>query len=156
MASRVKTAAQILQDKGGELHRVGEDATVLEALQAMVQNKVGSILIESDSRVVGIFTERDLMRRSIEPGFDLAQARICDVMTTGLKYAPHTATAYELMDKFLGLRLRHLLIDKDDEFIGLLSIGDVVRCALQERTRELEELHVVASWEYHEEWKPRR
>lgn len=60
------------------------------------------------------------------------------------------------MDKFFGLRLRHLLIEQDGEFIGLLSIGDVVRSALRQRTRELEELQQVANWEYYAEWKPRK
>ena len=73
-----------------------------------------------------------------------------------LPVLPASDTAFELMDKFLGLRLRHLLIDRAGDFIGLLSIGDVVRCALGERTRELEELQVVANWEYYEEWKPRQ
>lgn len=60
------------------------------------------------------------------------------------------------MDKFLGLRLRHLLIDKNGESIGLLSVVDVMRSALQEKTLELEELHTVATWEYYEEWTPRQ
>jgi signal-transduction protein with cAMP-binding, CBS, and nucleotidyltransferase domain len=85
-------------------------------------------------------------------------------MTPGVKFAAHTDSAYELMDKFLGLRLRHLLglrlrhllVDKKGEFIGLLSVVDVMRTALQEKTREFEELHTVATWEYYEEWRPRQ
>ena len=156
MASDVKTAEQILQEKGSALYSVAEDTTVLESLRIMVESKVGSILIKEGSRVVGIYTERDLIRNSIEPGFDPATTPISQVMTRGLRFAPHSDTAFELMDKFLGLRLRHLLIDRAGEFIGLLSIGDVVRCALGERTRELEELQVVVNWEYYEEWKPRQ
>ena len=156
MATDVKTAEQILQDKGEELFWVAADVTVLEALRTMVANKVGSVLIKEGSRIVGIYTERDLMRNTIDPAFDASRVRIADVMTRGLKYAPHTDTAYDLMDKFLGLRLRHLLIDRKGAFIGLLSIGDVVRSALRERTRELEALHEVVSWEYYEEWKPRQ
>lgn len=156
MASHVKTAEQILQDKGGQLHSVAGDVNVLEALRIMVESKVGSILIKEGSRIVGIYTERDLMRNTIEPGFEPASTPIESVMTRGLRFAPHSDTAYELMDKFLGLRLRHLLIDKDGEFIGMLSIGDVVRSALRDRTRELEELQEVTNWEYYEEWKPRK
>jgi CBS domain-containing protein len=156
MAQDVKTAEQILQEKGGDLYSVGEDATILEALRLMVENKVGSTLVAEGRRLVGIYTERDLMRNTIDPEFDPAAARIGDYMTRGLKYAPHTDTAYELMDKFLGLRIRHLLIDKNDEFIGLLSVGDVIKAALQARTDELEELEAIAKWEYYEEWKPRR
>jgi CBS domain-containing protein len=156
MASQAKTAEQILQDKGGELYTVAEGTTVLEALRIMVESKVGSILIKQGTRIVGIYTERDLMRNTIEPGFDPATTTMAQVMTRGLQYAPHSDTAFDLMDKFLGLRLRHLLVDRAGEFIGVLSIGDVVRSALRERTRELEELQEVVNWEYYEEWKPRQ
>lgn len=122
----------------------------------MVEHKVGSTLIKEGSRIVGIWTERDLLRNSINANFDPKTARIGDYMTRGVKFATHTDSAYDLMDKFLGLRLRHLLIDKNGEFIGLLSVVDVMRSALQEKTRELEELHTVATWEYYEEWKPRQ
>jgi len=156
MASDVKTAEQILQEKGSTLYTVAEDTMVLESLRIMVGNKVGSILIKQGSRIIGIYTERDLIRNTIEANFDPATTPISQVMTRGLQFAPHTDTAFELMDKFLGLRLRHLLIDRVGDFIGMLSIGDVVRCALGERTRELEQLQVVANWEYYEEWKPRQ
>ena len=150
------TAEDILAVKGGDLLSVPEDATIGEALEVMVGGKVGSILVREGSRIVGIYTERDLMRNSLDTGFDPRKARIGDHMTRGLKFAPHSDTAYELMDKFLGLRIRHLLIDKHDEFIGLLSVGDVIKAALQARTDELEELEAIAKWEYYEEWKPRR
>ena len=150
------TAEDILAAKGGDLLSIPEDATIGEALEVMVEGKVGSILVREGSRIVGIYTERDLMRNAIGAGFDPGKARIGDHMTRGLKFASHTDTAYELMDKFLGLRIRHLLIDKHDKFIGLLSVGDVIKAALQARTDELEELEAIAKWEYYEEWKPRR
>ena len=156
MATELMTAADILEVKGGDVLSVDMDATIHDALQMMVEHKVGSTLVKDGTRIVGIYTERDLMRNTIEPGFDARATRIGDRMSRGLKYAPHTDTAYDLMDKFLGLRLRHLLIDKDDEFIGLLSIGDVIKAALQDKTREFEVLEAIAKWQYHEEWKPRQ
>ncbi len=156
MAVEVITAEEILEFKGGEMYSVTADTTIHVALEQMVAHKVGSTLVKEGSRIVGIWTERDLMRSSIDPDFDPTTARIGDYMTRGVKFAPHTDSAYDLMDKFLGLRLRHLLIDKNDEFIGLLSVGDVMKTALHEKTREFEELHQVATWEYYEEWKPRQ
>ena len=156
MATELMTAADILEVKGGDVRSVDMGATIHDALQMMVEHKVGSTLVKDGTRIVGIYTERDLMRDTIQPGFDARAARIGDHMSRGLKYAPHTDTAYDLMDKFLGLRLRHLLIDKDDEFIGLLSIGDVIKAALQDKTREFEVLEAIAKWQYHEEWKPRQ
>jgi len=149
----MQTAEHILGIKGEEIISVAADATICEALQVMVERKVGSTLVTENGRFVGIWTERDLMRNTLDPDFDPRTARIGDYMVTGLRFAPHTDTVYELMDKFLGLRLRHLLIRKGEEFIGLLSIGDVIKVCLQEKTREFEELHAVVSWEYYEEWR---
>ena len=156
MQSDLMTAESILAQKGGELFCVTLDATVYDAVTMMVENKVGSTLIKDDTRIIGIYTERDLMRNCVDPDFDMKTARMGDFMSKGLKFAPHTDSAYELMDKFLGLRLRHLLIDRDDEFIGLLSIGDVIKAALQDKTKEFATLSRFANWEYHEEWKPRQ
>ena len=74
-------------------------------------------------------------------------------MTTGLLSAPHDNSCYELLDKFLGMRLRHLLITKDDKYIGLVSIGDVIKSCLQAKDDELRKLNKFVSWEYYENWR---
>ena len=57
------------------------------------------------------------------------------------------------MDKFLGLRVNHVLIERKGKYIGLLSVGDVMKAVIQEKTEELHELNSFMSWEYYEEWK---
>ena len=156
MGIPVMTAEEIIGEKGGEVHSVSADTTIHEALTTMVDHRVGSVLVKEGSRIVGIWTERDLMRNSIDRQFDPKTTSIGDYMTRGVKFAPHTDSAYALMDKFLGLRLRHLLIDKDGEFIGLLSVGDVMKTALHEKNREFEELHNTTTWAYYEEWRQGR
>tara|TARA_B100000809_G_C15051966_1_gene499239 strand:- start:688 stop:966 length:279 start_codon:yes stop_codon:yes gene_type:complete len=86
MASEEKTAQQILQDKGGDLYTVAGESMVLEALRIMVESKVGSVLIKEGTHVVGIYTERDLMRNTIDPDFDPASTPISQVMTRGLRF----------------------------------------------------------------------
>ena len=148
----MKTAEDMVRDKGGEIISVVADTTIHQALQVMVDHRVGATLIRENDQIVGIWTERDLMRNTLIEGFDPEQARIGDYMVAPIRSAPHTDTVYNLMDKFLGLRLRHLPIEKDGEYIGLLSVGDVMKANLQEKTRELESLNAVVSWEYYEDW----
>jgi signal-transduction protein with cAMP-binding, CBS, and nucleotidyltransferase domain len=57
------------------------------------------------------------------------------------------------MDKFLGMRLRHLLIEKNGQYIGMLSSGDVMKETLREKTREYESLNFEVSWDYYENWR---
>ena len=78
-------------------------------------------------------------------------------MSTELRKAPHDDTVYSMMDKFLGLRMRHLLIEKDGAVIGMLSAGDVSRASLALKNEELKELNAYVSWEYYDNWRwPRR
>lgn len=149
----IRTARDILKEKGGHMVTINFDATVFQALTVMTQNKVGAIVILEEEKIVGIWTERDLMFRALEEGFDPKTARLSDNMSTNLVSANVEEQAFQLYDKFLGRRIRHLLIEEDGEFIGLLSVGDVMKANLQQKNEEFEELNHMVSLEYYENWK---
>ncbi|MDX1269979.1 MAG: CBS domain-containing protein, partial [Oceanisphaera sp.] len=111
------------------------------ALLTMVNSNVGAILVEKDGDIVGIWTERDLMRDTVKAGFNPATSRIGDYMISPVIAAPHTDSVFNLMDKFLGLRISHLLIEKGRRHIGLLSVGDVMKATLQAKTDEFKALN---------------
>lgn len=148
-----RTARDILKEKGGHMVTITSDSSVFQALTIMTQNKVGSIVIIEDDKIIGIWTERDLMFRVLEEGFDPKTARLKDNMSEGLISANVEEQAYQLYDKFLGRRIRHLLIEEDGEYIGLLSVGDVMKANLQQKNEEFEELNHMVSLEYYENWK---
>lgn len=148
-----RTARDILKEKGGHMVTINSDATVFQALTVMTQNKVGSIVVLEEEKISGIWTERDLMFRALEEGFDPKTARLKDNMSENLVSANVEEQAYQLYDKFLGRRIRHLLIEEDGEYIGLLSVGDVMKANLQQKNEEFEELNHMVSLEYYENWK---
>ncbi|MCP5045560.1 MAG: CBS domain-containing protein [bacterium] len=148
----MKTAGDILREKKSEMIFVDEETTIAEAVSVMVKHKIGAILIKRDGKVIGIWTERDLLKNTAESGFDCKASKIKDYMSTGLKSAPVTDSVYMLMDKFLGLRLRHLLIEKNEEYIGMLSAGDIMKETLNQKTSELKHLNAIVSWDYYENW----
>ena len=149
----MKTAGDILKEKGSELICVDEGSTIYEALNLMVEKKIGAILINRGEKIVGIWTERDLMRNTLDNGFNPKTAKIKDYMITGLKSALAEDSVLILMDKFLGLRLRHLLIKENGKYIGMLSTGDAIKATLNEKNRELKELNSMLGWEYYENWR---
>ncbi len=149
----METAKNMVADKGREIVSVPAGTTLFAALEKMNQKKVGAILVTRDERIIGIWTERDLMQDVIQEGFDLKIALIEEYMTTDLVSAPHTDTVYNLMDKFLGLRLRHLLIEEDGNIIGLVSGGDVMKCVIHEKDADLKQLNSMVSWDFYEDWK---
>jgi CBS domain-containing protein len=148
----MKTAGEVVKDKKANILSVDYHTTIKEAIDLMVSKKIGAILVEKDDRIVGIWTERDLLRNMSLPGFDPKRSLIGKHMSSPLHSASHDTTIIALCDMFLGLFIRHVLIEKDGEYVGLLSIGDVLRASLLEQDQKIKELNKVASWEYYENW----
>lgn len=148
-----RTAKDILTEKGGHMVTINSDATVYQALTVMTQNRVGSVVIMDDEKIVGIWTERDLMFQVLEEGFDPKASKLKDHMSENLISAAVNEQAYQLYDKFLGRRIRHLLVRDGGDYIGILSVGDVMKATLQEKSEELAELNQMVSLEYYENWK---
>ena len=128
-------------------------STVFDAIKIMNENKIGAILVKNNDEIIGIWTERDLLNNVMIDNFDVRTAKIKDFMSTNLQSARYDSSLYKLYDLFLGKRLRHLLIEKDDEFIGVLSQGDVVKASLNEKSKEIEDLNNILKWEYYENWR---
>ncbi|MGB4247458.1 MAG: CBS domain-containing protein [Pseudohongiellaceae bacterium] len=148
-----RTARDILKEKGGHMVTISSEATVYQAVKIMTQNRVGSIVVVDEGRIVGIWTERDLMYRVIDEGFNPKTELIGHTMTKTLISANVNDQAFQLYDKFLGRRIRHLLIEEDGEYVGILSVGDVMRANLQQRAEEYKDLNEMVSLEYYENWK---
>lgn len=84
------TAGDILNSKGGKIIAVGIESTIAEALEVMLQNKIGAILIKDGDDIKGIWTERDLMGNVVTDGFYSKTSRIKDYMTTQLISSAHS------------------------------------------------------------------
>ena len=148
----MKTAEDILKEKQRDMVWIAKDKSVFEAVQMMVDNTIGAVLVKEGDRFVGIFSERDLLHKSADPDFDLRQARVADYMSSPLLSAPHDMPMIRLTEKFLGLFIRHLMIEKEGRQIGMLSIGDILRATLLEQDRQIKELNAVPTWEYYDDW----
>jgi len=149
----LKTAEDLLNEKGSHIHTIGPDVSLADAITFMNDNNVGAVLVQDGAEYVGIWTERDLLLTVTDKGFDVHAATLRDHMQTKLICVPHDEPLFSLIDKVLGLRVRHLLVKRGDQFIGLLSVGDLLRAALQQRTEELHRLQDIVKLEYYDEWR---
>ena len=149
----MKTAKDIIEDKHRDIVSILWDQTVYQACRKMVENKIGAILVKKDDEFVGIWSERDLLRHITSEGFDPKKAKVGDYMTSPLRTASYSTRIYKLEEMFLGLFLRHLIIEKEGEYIGMLSIGDVLRAGLLEKDRQFKEINDFVSWDYYQNWK---
>ena len=136
----MKTAESVVRDNGRNFVTVAPQTTILKAIRVMVDNKIGSVLIKEKDEIVGIWTGRDLMRNTIVPGFDPKTVPIKDCMTTGFRFVSHVASIYKLLDMFSEAEIRHLIVERDGEYIGLLSEADVNKAGLIETSKEYKSL----------------
>jgi predicted transcriptional regulator len=149
----MKTAEDILNNKGpGPIISVAPDRLLSDAIAKMNDANIGAILVEEKGEIVGIWTERDLLRAANRPDFRPDSAAIGDHMQSKLHSANFDTSVEQLEEMFLGLYIRHILIKKEDRFIGLLSIGDVLRASLLGKDKQIKKLNSIASWQYYENW----
>ncbi len=149
----MRTAKDIIEEKTDNLLTVPKTATVHDALLIMTKHRVGSIVVTSEEGICGIWTERDLMFSVLNPGFDARTALIEASYSENLITAEASEDVYQLYDKFVGKRIRHLLIKDGEEYIGLISVGDVMKASLRQKAEEISGLNQKVSLEYYENWK---
>jgi CBS domain-containing protein len=130
----------ILERKGSAVYSVSPDATIAEAVAEMNRHRVGSVLVLDGGRLVGIFTERDVLRRVVGASIDPRRTLVSDVMSAGVITITRDATVEETMTLFTEKRCRHLPVVEDGRLIGTISIGDITRYMADQHRAEAEHL----------------
>lgn len=119
------TAEQLTAIKGGAIASLPPQATVLEAAQLMNDRHIGSVLVTEGNQLVGIFTERDVLRRVVAERRDPATTTVADVMTSPVACAaPHT-TLDEIRTVMRDKRIRHVPVVNGGGVLGMISLGDL-------------------------------
>lgn len=120
------TVQDILASKGQTVHSIQPDATVLQAVQKMNQHKLGALVVMEGERVVGIFTERDVLVRVVGEQKDPAKTTVGQVMSRQVIFCQPQTDLDEVSAIMQQRRIRHLPVcDEDGRLRGLISIGDV-------------------------------
>ena len=132
---------QILAAKGTEVYAVRADDRVTDAVNMLNDKNIGAVIVKDASdKVVGILSERDVVRRIGKAGADALSMRISDCMTPDPVCSGCETTVDELMAKMTERRIRHMPIVEDGELVGLVSIGDVVKRKIDEAEQEAQAL----------------
>ncbi|PAW63617.1 MAG: hypothetical protein B9S34_13985 [Opitutia bacterium Tous-C1TDCM] len=117
----------LLDRKGRHVLSVTPAMSVFDAVAEMNRHRVGSMLVLESGRLVGIFTERDVLRRIVGEGRDPRTTPIRDVMTANLITIGPDATVEQAMAIFTEKRCRHLPVLDQGQLVGSISIGDITR-----------------------------
>ena len=133
--------SEILAEKGRRVLKIAADASVLEAVELMVEENVGSLLVADGDEVTGIVTERDYLRRVALEGRTDAETSVREIMSSPLVVVTPETSVAECMALMTNRRIRHLPVVDAGEVAGVISIGDLVKFQSRQQSYEIQFLH---------------
>lgn len=140
------TVRNILQTKGNAVYTVSPESSVYEALEELEDNNLGSLVVVENGNLIGIFTERDYARKVILKGRSSKETHVRDIMTERPIFVTPDSTIEVCMQLMSSKFIRHLPVLDNDQLVGIISIGDVVRYIITEKDFIIENLeHYITS-----------
>ena len=137
---------EILKIKGGQPVTVPSTATVADAIRAMKEFRVGSVIVpNADGSPAGIFTERDVLNLCADGLTDFARMSIRPYMTCDMTTGKLDETISEALSVMTAKRFRHLPVIEEGRVIGVVSIGDLVKEIIKDQQFVIEELRRYVS-----------
>lgn len=134
------TVSDILRGKGQDVWAVSPEDTVLNALKLMADRGIGAVLVTEDGQVRGILSERDYARKVVLQGRSSANTPVKEIMTSRVfAVTPHHSVE-DCMSLMTEKRIRHLPVIDEGKLVGVISIGDVVKMMLTEKSIIIDQL----------------
>lgn len=138
---------QLLKVKGQRVWSVRSRTTVYEAIKKMADKDVGSLLVVDDGVLVGIITERHYARSVVLKGKTSPETLVADIMERNVLCITLDDEVDDCMELMTENCVRHLPVIEDDAVIGIVSIGDLVKCIIHDQRFVIEQLESYISGE---------
>jgi CBS domain-containing protein len=135
------TVKAILEAKGYDVVSIGPNEKLSQAVALLAERRIGAVVVTNgDGKIVGILSERDVVRVLGRDGPASLDHIVRDVMTPKVKICNENHTINEVMEIMTRGRFRHLPVEKDGLLHGIVSIGDVVKRRIEDVEREAEQI----------------
>ncbi len=136
----MRTVKDILETKGDDVKTIDAEQSVLEAIREMDAHHIGSLVVLSKGKLVGMISERDYTCKVTVQGKKADQTPVADIMTKRVVVVNRNTSINECMALMTKKRLRHLPVMEDGRLLGLASIGDVVKEIIDEQEFVIKQL----------------
>ena len=131
------TVKEILSHKGVDVVTADPHASIADAVKLLAARRIGAVVVTgADRRIVGILSERDIVRALADKGTDALAAPVAEVMTRKVDTCSLNQTVSELMEQMTSGKFRHVPVVEQGRLAGIISIGDVVKSRVQEMEQE--------------------
>jgi len=134
------TVQAILQGKGAQVVSVSPGDTVGNVARVLADRRIGAVLVRQESKVVGVFSERDIVRGLARYGAQSLERPVSDLMTHDVITCKPSESVHDVMERMTARRIRHLPVVDNGQLIGIVSIGDLVKERIEEAEREAQDL----------------
>jgi len=128
--------ADVLRTKGAAVATITPETSVSGLLNELAMNNIGAMVVVSSDGVVGIVSERDVVRKLHEHGAELLRLPVSQIMTTMVATCSPTDTVDHLTALMTTKRVRHIPVVENDRLVGIVSIGDIVKQRMEELESE--------------------
>jgi CBS domain-containing protein len=133
----IMTVKAILSNKGRVVFTIAPTATLTQAIGILHQRRIGALVVlGAEERVIGIISERDIVRALADQGAAALSGTLSQVMTRKVETCGEAETIASIMERMTAGKFRHVPIVEEDRLVGIISIGDVVKHRLVEMERE--------------------
>ena len=127
------TVSTLLMAKGYDIYTIDKDATALEALDLLAEKNIGALLVTHAKKPVGIFSERDFVRKVAADKKIDTKTHVEKFMTPEVFCVTLTETMDEIMAIMTNKHIRHLPVCDEGQLVGMISIGDVVKQQIEDK-----------------------
>ncbi len=131
------TVKAILSTKGTEVTTIEPTVTLEAAIAVLAERRIGALVVLGpERRMIGILSERDIVRALAEQGAAALKQPLAQVMTRKVSTCTQAETVSAIMERMTTGKFRHVPVVEQDQLVGIISIGDVVKHRLTEMERE--------------------
>lgn len=134
------TVKQLLAEKGQHVWTIDPDKTVLDAIRLLAEKDVGALVVVDGGQPVGMFSERDYVRKVYLKGKTSPTTLVHEVMSTPVVSVGYNHTVEQCMAIMTNRRIRHLPVVENGKLVGIVSIGDLVNSIIREQNQLIEQL----------------
>ncbi|HVK22067.1 MAG TPA: CBS domain-containing protein [Actinokineospora sp.] len=132
--------SDVLRGKGASVATVDPGTTVAGLIRALAEHNVGALVVVDTDSVVGIVSERDIVRKLVEHGGELLNATVADIMTADVVTCVPEDSVDSLAATMTERRIRHMPVVVDGKLTGIVSIGDVVKVRISQLETDRDQL----------------